>query len=111
MLKMACVTLTGPIISAEVVRVCGSSNRGALPELILSLSGMGAVGINDELLCGALLGWKVLGDVMPVGGAGVGDPIDGAIIPGAPVGGATKEGCVVYPGVVYIGVVVIAGAA
>jgi hypothetical protein len=59
------------MISADVVRLCGSKSRGALPEL---LSGIGAVGINDELLCGAtLVGWKVLGAAL-VGGAGVGDP-------------------------------------
>jgi hypothetical protein len=87
-LKTACVTLAGPIISAEVVRFCGSNSRGALPEL----SGIGVVGISDELTGGeVLLGWNVFGAEV-LFGAGVGEPIEGTVIAGDPIDGAATDG-------------------
>ena len=79
-LKTACVTLAGPIISADVVRLCGSNSRGALPEL----SGIGVVGIAGGEV---LLGWNVFGAEVLLG-AGVGEPIDGTVIDGDPIDGA-----------------------
>ena len=95
------------MIWADVVRLCGSNNRGALPELV---SGIGVVGISDELLCGAvLLGWKVFGTVeLPA--AGVGDPSDGAAMLGCATLGCAILGCAML-GAAMVGCEAYCGAA